>query len=177
MAGVGKYDKLATERWETTMRAIILAGLILAAFGSAAAAAPGDSIDATDNDAMIQFRPVVDCATHPGAPHLSIYSPRGHCLGDAVITEKDFKRLERLRLGGSPIVRGLLTREAQEKYFIATQDHLFKPMALLVQGRPTRIWTVGAPSQSIWLTINGGYLTDATLNEVADRYYAEGGRP
>lgn len=159
------------------MRAVLLAGLIVAAFGGAAAAAPGDSIDATDNDALIQFRPVVDCATHPNAPHLSIYSPQAHCLGDPVITERDFARLERLRLGGSPILRALLTPEGWQTYFAATRDHLFQPMALLVRGRPTKVWIVRAPSRAIWLPISGGYLADAEAEQVADRYYAEGGRP
>lgn len=158
------------------MRALLLAGLIVAAFGGAAAAAPGDSVDATDNNAMIQFRPVVDCATHPDAPHLSIYSPQAHCLGDAVITEKDFARLERLRLGGSPILRAQLAPEAWLRYFEATRDHLFHPMALLIDGRPTKVWMVGAPSRAIWLPISGGYLTDVRAEQVADRYYAQGGR-
>ena len=158
------------------MRAFILAGLILAAFGGAAAAAPGDTVDAIDNDAMIQFRPVVDCATHPGAPHLSIYSPQAHCLADPVITDRDFARLERLRLGGSPILRAQLTPEAWLKYFEATRDHLFQPMALLVQGRATKVWMVRGPSRAIWLPISGGYLTDMKAEQVADRYYAQGGR-
>ncbi|MES2253792.1 MAG: hypothetical protein V4559_01980 [Pseudomonadota bacterium] len=158
------------------MRALILAGLVLAALGRAAAAAPGDAIDVTDNDAMIQFRPVVDCAANPGAPHLSIYSIKAHCLADPVITEKDFVRLERLRLGGSPILRALLTPEAQVRYFYATRDHRFQPMALIVQGRPTQVWDVGGAARPVWLIITGGYLTDTRANEVADRYYAQGGR-
>lgn len=159
------------------MRALFLAGLMLAAFGGAAAAAPGDSIDATDNNAMIQFRPVVDCATHPEAPHLSIYSPQAHCLGDAVITEQDFLRLQRLRLGDSPILRAQLTPEGWRKYYEATKDHLFRPMALIVQGRATKVWMVRGPSRAIWLPISGGYLTNAGAEQVADRYYAQGGRP
>ena len=158
------------------MRAFLLAGLILAASGGAAVAAPGDAVDATDNNAMIQFRPVVDCAAHPSAPHLSIYSPQAHCLGDAVITEKDFVRLERQRLGGSPILRAMLTPEAREKFYYATRDQRFQPMALLVMGRPTRVGIVGAPIGSNWVMISGGYLTDTELNRVADRYYAQGGR-
>jgi hypothetical protein len=158
------------------MRALILAGLVLAALGSVAAAAPGDAIDATDNDALIQFRPVVDCAANPGAPHLSIYSTKAHCLADPVITEKDFKRLERLNLTGSTILRAQLTSEAQLKYFYATRDHRFQPMALIVQGRPTKVWEVGGPVRPVWLTVTGGYLTDTRANEVADRYYAQGGR-
>jgi hypothetical protein len=158
------------------MRAFILAGLILAASCGLAAAAPGDSVDATDNNAMIQFRPVVDCATHPNAPHLSIYSPQDHCLADPVITERDFARLERLRLGGSPILRAMLTPEAWERFFEATRDHRFHPMALLIDGRPTKVWMVGSPSRAIWLPISGGYLTDVRAEQVADRYYAQGGR-
>ncbi len=158
------------------MRAVMMAGLILAALGGAAAAAPGDAIDVTDNDAMIQFRPVVDCAANPGAPHLSIYSIQAHCLADPVITEKDFVRLQRLDLGSTLILRAQLTPEAQLKFFQATQDHRFRPMALIVQGRATQMWTVGGPSRPVWLTVTGGYLTDAHANEVARRYYAQGGR-
>jgi len=157
------------------MRALIVAGLMMAALGGAAAA-PGDAIDVTDNNAMIQFRPVVDCAAHPDAPHLSIYSPQAHCLGDAVITERDFARLERLRLGGSPILRAQLTPQAWSRYFEATRDHLFRPMALIVEGRATQVWIVRAPSRAIWLPISGGYLTDMKAEQVADRYYAQGGR-
>lgn len=157
------------------MRALIVAGLMMAALGGAAAA-PGDAIDVTDNNAMIQFRPVVDCAAHPDAPHLSIYSPQAHCLGDAVITERDFARLERLRLGGSPILRAQLTPEAWSRYFEATRDHLFRPMALIVEGRATQVWIVRAPSRAIWLPISGGYLTDMKAEQVADRFYAQGGR-
>jgi len=158
------------------MRAWVIAGLVLAASGGMAAAAPGDAIDATDNDAMIQIRPVVDCATHPGAPHLSIYSPQAHCLGEAVITERDFTRLQRLRLGDSPILRAQLTPEAWVKYFEATRDHLYHPMALLIEGRATKVWMVRGPSRAIWLPISGGYLTNAGAEQVADRYYAQGGR-
>lgn len=157
------------------MRALMVAGLMMAALGGAAAA-PGDAIDVTDNNAMIQFRPVVDCAAHPDAPHLSIYSPQAHCLGDAVITERDFARLERLRLGGSPILRAQLTPQAWSRYFEATRDHLFRPMALIVEGRATQVWIVRAPSRAIWLPISGGYLTDMKAEQVADRYYAQGGR-
>lgn len=157
------------------MRALIVAGLMMAALGGAAAA-PGDAIDVTDNNAMIQFRPVVDCAAHPDAPHLSIYSPQAHCLGDAVITERDFARLERLRLGGSPILRAQLTPQAWSRYFEATRDHLFRPMALIVEGRATQVWIVRAPSRAIWLPISGGYLTDMKAEQVADRFYAQGGR-
>lgn len=157
------------------MRVLVIAGL-MAALGGAAAAAPGDAIDVTDNSALIQFRPVVDCATHPGAPKLSIYSPQAHCLGDAVITEQDFTRLERLRLGGSPILRAQLTPEGWLRYFEATRDHQFRPMALIVEGRPTQVWIVRGPSRAIWLRISGGYLTDARAEQVADRYYAQGGR-
>jgi len=156
------------------MRAIILACLLLASGG--AAAAPGDAIDVTDNDALIQFRPVVDCAANPGAPHLSIYSVKAHCLADPVITEKDFVRLQRLRLGGSLILRAQLTPEAQLKYFYATRDHRFLPMALIVQGRPTRVWDVSGPARPVWLVVTGGYLTDANANAVARHYYAQGGR-
>lgn len=160
------------------MRAFHLAGILacLILASGAAAAAPGDAMDATDNGAMIQIRPVVDCTAHPNAPHLSIYSPQAHCLGDAVITEQDFARLERLRLGGSPILRAQLTPEAWLKYFEATRDQLFRPMALLVEGRPTKVWIVRGPSRAIWLPISGGYLTDAKAEQVADRYYAQGGR-
>lgn len=157
------------------MRALMVAGLMMAALGGAAAA-PGDAIDVTDNNAMIQFRPVVDCAAHPDAPHLSIYSPQAHCLGDAVITERDFARLERLRLGGSPILRAQLTPQAWSRYFEATRDHLFRPMALIVEGRATQVWIVRAPSRAIWLPISGGYLTDMKAEQVADRFYAQGGR-
>jgi hypothetical protein len=158
------------------MRALFLACLVLAAFGGAAAAAPGDAIDVTDNDALIQFRPVVDCAANPGAPHLSIYSTQAHCLAAPVLTEKDFVRLQRLNLGGPPILRAQLTQEAQLKYFTATRDHRFRPMALIVQGRPTRVWDVRGPARPVWLIVSGGYLTDMHANEVADRYYAQGGR-
>lgn len=157
------------------MRAFVLAGLILAS-GGAAAAAPGDTIDVTDNDALIQFRPVVDCAANPGAPHLSIYSTKAHCLADPVITEKDFVRLERLDFGTTLILRAMLTPDAQLKYYYATRDHRFQPMALIVQGRPTRVWDVGGPVRPVWLTLTGGYLTDTRANEVADHYYAQGGR-
>jgi len=156
------------------MRAIILACLLLASGG--AAAAPGDAIDVTDNDALIQFRPVVDCAANPGAPHLSIYAMKAHCLAAPVITEKDFVRLQRLRLGGSLILRAQLTPEAQLKYFYATRDHRFLPMALIVQGRPTRVWDVSGPARPVWLVVTGGYLTDANANAVARHYYAQGGR-
>jgi hypothetical protein len=158
------------------MRALITAGLMMVVWGGSAAAAPGDAIDVTDNTAMIQFRPVVDCATHPGAPNLSIYSPQAHCLGDAVITERDFARLERLRLGGSPILRAQLTPEGWLRYFEATRDHLFRPMALIVEGRATQVWIVKGPSRAVWLPISGGYLTDMRAEQVADRYYAQGGR-
>jgi hypothetical protein len=160
------------------MRAFHLAGILafLVLASGAATAAPGDAVDATDNGALIQFRPVVDCAAYPNAPHLSIYSPQAHCLGDAVITERDFSRLERLRLGGSPILRAQLTPEAWLKYFEATRDHLFQPMALLVEGRATQVWIVRAPSRAIWLPISGGYLTDMKAEQVANRYYAQGGR-
>ena len=158
------------------MRAFMMAGLILVVSGAAAVAAPGDAIDVTDNGAMIQVRPVVDCVTHPDAPHLSIYSPQDHCLGDAVITEQDFTRLERLRLGGSPILRAQLAPEAWLKYFKATRDHLFRPMALIIEGRATKVWIVRGPSRANWLPISGGYLTDARAEKVADRYYAQGGR-
>jgi hypothetical protein len=119
---------------------------------------------------------VVDCAANPGAPHLSIYSTKAHCLADPVITEKDFVRLQRLNLTGSPILRAQLTPEAQLKYFYATRDHLFRPMALIVQGRPTQVWEVGVAAYPVWLTVTGGYLTDDHANEVARRYYAQGGR-
>jgi hypothetical protein len=155
------------------MRAFILAALLLASGG--AAAAPGDAIDVTDNDALIQFRPVVDCAANPGAPHLSIYSIKAHCLAAPVLTEKDFVRLQRLRLGGSLILRAQLTPEAQLKYFYATRDHRFLPMALIVQGRPTKVWDVSGPARPVWLTVTGGYLTDANANAVARHYYAQGG--
>ena len=158
------------------MRALIVTGLMVVALGGAAAAAPGDAIDVTDNNAMIQFRPVVDCATHPSAPKLSIYSPQAHCLGDAVITERDFARLERLRLGGSPILRAQLTSEGWLRYFEATRDQLFRPMALIIEGRATQVWIVRGPSRAVWLPISGGYLTDARAEQVADRYYAQGGR-
>jgi len=158
------------------MRAFIFAGLILACGSAAAMAAPGDTIDVTDNDALIQFRPVVDCAANPGAPHLSIYSVKAHCLADPVITEKDFVRLERLDFGTTLILRAMLTPEAQLKYYYATRDHRFQPMALIVQGRPTRVWDVGGPVRPVWLTLTGGYLTDTRANEVADHYYAQGGR-
>lgn len=162
------------------MRALVMAGLInvgllMAALGGAAAA-PGDAIDVTDNNAMIQFRPVVDCATHPSAPRLSIYSPQAHCLGDAVITERDFARLERLRLGGSPILRAQLTPEGWLRYFEATRDQLFRPMALIIEGRATQVWIVRGPSRAVWLPISGGYLTDMRAEQVANRYYAQGGR-
>lgn len=158
------------------MRAFVLAGLILACGSAVAMAAPGDTVDATDNNALIQFRPVVDCAANPGAPHLSIYSTKAHCLADPVITEKDFVRLERLDFGTTLILRAMLTPEAQLKYYYATRDHRFQPMALIVQGRPTRVWDVGGPVRPVWLTLTGGYLTDTRANEVADHYYAQGGR-
>lgn len=126
--------------------------------------------------ADVEFRPVVDCASHPGAPHLDIYAPQAHCLADPVITEGDFQRLERLRLGGGTFVRGELTPAAQERYFYVTRDHRFRPMALLVEGKPMRVWVVGAPSHALWLVLNGGYVTERELNDVADRYYAAGGR-
>jgi hypothetical protein len=158
------------------MRAVILAGLVLAFLGGVAAAAPGDAIDVTDNDALIQFRPVVDCAANPGAPHLSIYSTQAHCLAAPVLTEKDFTRLQRLNLGGPTILRGQLTHDAQLKFFYATRDQRFRPMALIVQGRATRVWEVRGPARPVWLVVSGGYLTDTRANEVADRYYAQGGR-
>jgi len=158
------------------MRAFIIAGLIVAASGGVAAAAPGDAIDVIDNSALIQFRPVVDCAANPGAPHLSIYSIQAHCLADPVITEKDFVRLERLNFGTTLILRAQLTPEAQMKFYEATLGHRFRPMALIVEGRPTQVWTVGGPVRPVWLTITGGYLTDMRANEVARRYYEQGGR-
>jgi hypothetical protein len=147
------------------MRTAILTGVMLAAMTAGASASPA-----------IQFRPVVDCAANPGAPHLDIYAPQAHCLAPAVITEADFKRLERLRLGGGTFLRGLLTPEAQLRYFAFTQQHRFRPMALLVDDRPTRVWIVGGPVQDNWLRITGGYLSDREAEQVADRYYAEGGR-
>jgi len=158
------------------MRAFIIAGLVLAAFGGVAAAAPGDNIDVTDNNALIQFRPVVDCDANPGAPHLSIYSIQAHCLAAPVVTERDFVRLERLNFGTDLILRAQLTPEAQMKFYEATKGHRFRPMALIVEGRPTQVWTVGGPSRPVWLTITGGYLTDMRANAVARRYYEAGGR-
>ncbi len=149
------------------MRSWIIAGLLLAASAGAALAA---------DTAAIQFRPVVDCDTHPGAEHLSIYSPQAHCLGEPVVTERDFVRLERLRLGGSPILRGELTEEAQLRFYEFTVHHRFRPMALLVQGRPTEVWVVRGPSYPVWLLVSGGYLSDAEANQVADKFYADGGR-
>jgi hypothetical protein len=35
---------------------------------------------------------------------------------------------------------------------------------------------VGGPEQSNWLRITGGYLSDREADQVADRYYAAGGR-
>ena len=148
------------------MRTVILAGFVLAASASAAFAA---------DPAAIQFRPVVDCATHPGAEHLAIYSPQAHCLAPAVVTEADFARLERLRFGGT-FLRGKLTEAARLRFYDFTLHHRFRPMALLVDGRPTRVWVVGGPEQSNWLRITGGYLSDREADQVADRYYAAGGR-
>ena len=147
------------------MRTAILASLILAAMASGASASPS-----------IQFRPVVDCAANPGAPHLDIYAPQAHCLAPAVITEADFDRLERLRLGNGTFLRGQLKPEARLRYFEVTRRHRFRPMALLVDDRPTRVWIVGGPSQAVWLRITGGYLSDREADEVAERYYAAGGR-
>ena len=159
------------------MRAFILAGLVLAALGGAAAAAPGDAVDVTDNDALIQFRPVVDCAANPARRIFPSIRPRpiAH-LAAPVLTEKDFTRLQRLRLGGPMILRGQLTHDAQLKYYYATRDQRFRPMALIVQGRPTRVWEVRGPARPVWLVVSGGYLTEDHANEVADRYYAQGGR-
>jgi hypothetical protein len=125
--------------------------------------------------ADVEFRPVVDCATHPGAPHLDIYSPQAHCLADPVITEADFKRLERI-WGRQTYVRGELTPEARERFFYATRDQRGRPMALLIEGKPMRVWVVGGSSITNWLGLNGGYVTEKELNTVADRYYAAGGR-
>lgn len=144
-------------------------GLIVATILVTASAVPASA-------AMVEFRPVVDCATHPGAPHLSIYSPQAHCLAPPVLTEADFKRLERLRLGHGTFLRGELTPEAREHYYYATRDQRGRPMALLVLGKPMRVWVVRAPSQADWITLNGGYVTEKELNEVADRFYADGGR-
>lgn len=145
------------------MRALIVAGLL------ALSAAPASA-------AMVEFRPVVDCKTNPGAPHLDIYSPQAHCLAPPVLTEADFKRLERLRLGGGTLLRAELTPAAQEQYYYATRDHRFRPMALMVQGKPMRVWVVGGPSLANWIVLNGGYLTEREINDVADRFYADGGR-
>lgn len=150
------------------MRSTILAGIFLSASASAVFAADAPAI---------QFRPVVDCATHPGAEHLAIYSPQAHCLAPAVVTEADFARLERLRFGGDVVLRGKLTEAARLRYYDFTLHHRFRPMALLVDSRPTRVWVVGGPVQADWLRINGGYLSDREADQVADRYYAEGGRP
>ena len=146
------------------MRTCLAAGLVLAL-----SAVPALAAD-------VEFRPVVDCATHPGAPHLDIYSPQAHCLAPPVITEADFARLERLRLGGPTFVRGELTEAARERYFYATRDQRFRPMALMVLGKPMRVWVVGGPSHAQWLVLNGGYVTEKELNAVADRFYAAGGR-
>ena len=146
------------------MRSMILAGFVLMASASGVFAAD------------VEFRPVVDCATHPGAEHLAIYSPQAHCLSPAVVTEKDFARLERLRPGGGTFLRGKLTEAAHLRFYDFTLHHRFRPMALLVDGRPTRVWEVGGPVQSNWLAITGGYLSDREADQVADRYYAEGGR-
>lgn len=124
---------------------------------------------------LIQIRPVVDCTSNPGAPHLSIYSSQAHCLGDAVITEKDFVRLER-KVDGPLILRGKLTPEAQIKFYRATLAHVYQPWAMLVLGRPTQVLTMDFPEYSTWLLISEGDVTNAELNEVADRYYAQGGR-
>jgi hypothetical protein len=35
---------------------------------------------------------------------------------------------------------------------------------------------VGGSSITHWLGLNGGYVTEKELNQVADRYYAAGGR-
>jgi hypothetical protein len=148
------------------MRTAILAGLMLAAMTASGRAGPA-----------IQFRPVVDCAANTGAEHLDIYAPQAHCLAPAVITEADFKRLERLRLGNGTFLRGLLTPEAQLRYFEFTEHHRFRPMALLVDDRPTRVWIVHEPAQAVWLRVTGGYLSDREADQVADRYYAAGGRP
>jgi hypothetical protein len=146
------------------MRAVIVAGILMTAAAGPASAA------------MVEFRPVVDCATHPDAPHLTIYAPQAHCLAPPVLTEADFKRLERLRLGNGTLLRAELTREAQERYYDATRDQRTRPMALMVLGKPMRVWVVHAPSQANWLTLNGGYVTEKELNAVADRFYADGGR-
>jgi hypothetical protein len=135
----------------------------------ALAAAPALAAD-------VEFRPVVDCATHPGTPHLDIYSPQAHCLADPVITEADFQRLERQRLGGGTFVRGLLTPEAQERFYYATRDQRGRPMALMIEGKAKQVWVVGSASQADWLVLNGGYATEKELNAVADRFYAVGGR-
>jgi hypothetical protein len=126
--------------------------------------------------ADVEFRPVVDCASHPGAPHLDIYSPQAHCLADPVITEADFARLDRQWLGGGTFLRGELTQDAQARYFYATGGHRFRPMALMIEGKPMRVWVVGGPSHAVWLILNGGYATERALNDVADRFYAAGGR-
>jgi hypothetical protein len=144
------------------MRALIVAGILMTAAPASAA--------------MVEFRPVVDCATHPDAPHLSIYAPQAHCLAPPVLTEADFKRLERLRLGHGTFLRAELTPQAQEHYYYATRDQRGRPMALMVLGKPMRVWVVSAPSLANWLVLNGGYVTEKELNEVADRYYADGGR-
>ncbi|HXS06705.1 MAG TPA: hypothetical protein VN723_07955 [Rhizomicrobium sp.] len=143
------------------MRAWMVAGLLLAA-------PPASAAD-------VEFRAVVDCATHPGAPHLDIYSPQAHCLAPPVITEADFQRLDRQWLGGGTFVRAELTPEAQERFYYATRDHRFRPMALMVEGKPMRVWIVRAPSHANWLILNGGYVTEKQLNDVADRFYAAGG--
>ena len=150
------------------IRAITFAALLLMGSGSAAMAADG-------SEPLIQIRPVVDCASNPEAPHLSIYSTQAHCLGDAVITEKDFVRLER-KANGPLTLRAKLTPEAQAKFYRATLVHVFQPWAMLVLGRPTQVLTMDFPESSSWLLISDGDVTNAELNEVANRYYAQGGR-
>lgn len=145
------------------MRALFAAAIV-----TALSAIPAFAAD-------VEFRPVVDCATHPGAPHLDIYSPQAHCLAPPVITEADFDRLERVWLG-STLVRGQLTEAARERYYYATRDQRFRPMALMILGKPMRVWVVGGPSHAQWLVLNGGYVTEKELNMVADRFYAAGGR-
>lgn len=150
------------------MRSILLAGAVLFAAMMVSRAAENPSI---------ALRPIIDCAGNPGAEHLAIYAPEGwHCLAPPLITERDFTRLERRRDTPSPVLNARLTEEARMRLYRFSMAHLGSHVAIMIQGRPTRVERIGGPWQSGWMTVSGGYMTNTELNQVADKFYADGGR-